>query len=75
MPITTAQIKHNLFQYTKGLPKETLLEIIDFIQFIRQKNLNKTVDNLTVELSRLSKSQTDHLEEEFKDYKQLYPGE
>lgn len=73
--MTTTQIEQKLFQFTKGLPKETLLEILDFIQFIRQKKLNRTADNLSFELSALSKSQTDHLEEEFKDYKQLYPNE
>lgn len=73
--MTTVQLEKTLIEYTKGLPKEALLEILDFIQFVKHKRFKKTVDNLTADLSFLSSSQTDHLEEEFKDYKQLYPSE
>ena len=70
--MTTAQLEKAVLEYTKGLPKETLKEILDFIRFIR---LKKSPDNLSSELSHLNSSQTRHLEEEFKDYKQLYPSE
>jgi len=73
--MTTAQLEKALIKYSKGLPKEALEEILDFIQFIRQKRLKKGDDNLTAELSILSKSQAEHLEKEFEDYKKLYPNE
>lgn len=69
------QLEKELIRYSKGLPEDALQEILDFIQFIRQKRLKKPVDDVTAELSDLSFSQTAHVEEEFKDYKQLYPSE
>jgi len=73
--MTTAQLEKELLRYTKGLPKETLEEVIDFIQFLRLKRINKSSDNVKTELSLLNYSETTHLEEEFKDYKDLYPCE
>lgn len=73
--MTTGELEEELLRYTKGLPKETLQEIIDFVQFVRQKRLRKTADNITAELSLLNSTQITHLEEEFKDYKQRYPSE
>jgi len=70
--MTTRQLEKAVLEYSKGLPKEALKEILDFIQFIRQK---KSPDNVTSELTRLDSSQAIHLEEEFKDYRQLYPSE
>ena len=70
--MTTGQLEKAVLEYTKGLPKEALKEILDFIQFIRQK---KSSDNLTSELTRLNSLQIQHLEEEFQDYRQLYPSE
>ncbi len=68
------QLEKELLRHTKGLPKDVLQEIIDFIQFLRQK---KMIDknNIMVKRTQLSASQTAHLEEEFKDYKQIYPHE
>ena len=37
------------------------------------RKLKKSSDNLTMELSDLDKSGAEHLEEEFKNYKELYP--
>jgi|AntRauTorcE11897_2_1112592.scaffolds.fasta_scaffold03962_4 methionyl-tRNA formyltransferase len=74
--MTTAQLEKKLLKYTEGLSKETLQEIIDFIQFLKQKEIQESADdNITAELSMLSFSQTAHLENEFKDYKDLYPRE
>jgi hypothetical protein len=73
--MSKAQLEEELIRYAKGLPEDALQEILDFIQFLRQKRINKPADNLTAELSSLSASQTAHLEEEFEDYKKLYPRE
>ena len=51
------------------------MEVIDFIQFLREKNKKKDTIDIKKELSELSVSQTQHLEEEFIDYKKLYPSE
>jgi hypothetical protein len=65
---------------TKGLPPQALNEILHFIQFIKEKKLKKPINsefknNLSLELSLLDKSELTHLEEEFKDYKEVYPHE
>jgi hypothetical protein len=73
--MTLAQLEKTLLEYTKGLPKEALQEILDFVQFIRQKNLKQSADSIQTELSALSKSQAIHLEKEFEDYRKLYPLE
>lgn len=74
--MTTAQLEKKLLNYTKGLPKETLQEVIDFIQFLKHKQKKKSADDdLTAELALLNDGQTAHLEKEFEDYKRLYPSE
>lgn len=69
------QLEKELIKYSKGLPEDVLQEILDFIQFVRHKRLKKTDDSITADLSELNLSQTTHVEEEFKDYKQMFPGE
>ena len=73
--MNTTQLENELLRYTKGLSKEALREVIDFVQFLRQKRLKSSSNSLTQDLSIMSAEQTSHLEEEFKDYKKLYPSE
>lgn len=73
--MTTQQLKKKLIKQIKELPKEELKEVIEFIEKIREKGSKKSQDNLTYDLSQLSTSQAAHLEEEFKNYKTLYPRE
>lgn len=72
--MTTSQIQKTLYNYTKGLPKDALQEVLDFVQFIRQRSFKHSGKALK-EKSSLSSSQILHLEEEFKNYKLLYPSE
>ena len=73
--MTTIQFEKTIIENPKDLPKDALQEILDFIKFIRLKIQKEQIDNLNTELSHLNKSQINHLEEELKDYKQLYPIE
>jgi len=66
-------VETQILQNIKNLPADALLEILDFVKFIRIRKLKKSSDNLTTELSNLDKSEAEHLEEEFKNYKELYP--
>ena len=66
----------------KGLPPETLLEIVDFIYFVRKRTLQPDAfaeevhqGLLNAELRRLSRDEEAHLEDEFKDYERRYPRE
>ncbi|MDZ7720464.1 MAG: DUF2281 domain-containing protein [Balneolaceae bacterium] len=72
--MSTTQLEKELIKNTKGLPEDAQQEIVDFAKFIRQKTLKKTQNSVSIELSKLSKSQATHLEEEFTDYKKLFPN-
>lgn len=71
--MNVTQIETQILQKTKGLPAEVLQEILDFVQFVRMRRLKSSSDDLSMELSVLDRSEIEHLEEEFKDYKELYP--
>ena len=65
-----------------GLPQETLLEIVDFIYFVRKRTLQprafaEDIQHvlLQAELRQLSRDEEAHVEDEFKDYDTLYPRE
>ena len=72
--MNTARIEKLIIHNTKGLPVEALLEILDFVQFISVRK-KKSFNNLNYELSLLNKTEISHLEEEFQNYKELYPRE
>ena len=74
------QAEKLILKETKGMPSYALDEILDFIQFIKEKKLKKKrkdtlQNNIHLELSMLNQKELFHLEEEFKDYKELYPRE
>ena len=73
-------IEKLILKETEGLPPHALNEVLDFIKFIKEKKLKQHGDdifnsNLEFELSLLDRKELTHLEEEFKDYKELYPRE
>ena len=72
-------IEKLILEETKGLPPVALNEVLNFILFIKEKKLKKGDDtfksNLESDLSLLDHKEMVHLEEEFKDYKELYPRE
>ena len=62
------------------LPQEALREVADFVYFLRQKAKNPKAFTeehyqalIEEDLADLSQTELEHLEEEFKDYEQLYP--
>ena len=73
--MSSAQIQDLIIQNSKGLPEEILQEILDFIQFLKLKKSVVNKDSIKSSLSNLSNSETKHLEDEFADYKLLYPIE
>ncbi|MBN1639508.1 MAG: hypothetical protein JW866_11100 [Ignavibacteriales bacterium] len=78
--MTKVLLEKMIIEETKGLPFQTLNEILDFIQFIKAKKIkNRVADSLendiTIELSELNTVSLMHLEEEFSNYKELYPHE
>ncbi|MBU6157422.1 MAG: hypothetical protein KGP35_00190 [Bacteroidetes bacterium] len=73
--MNTAQLEKKLLEHTKNLSKEALREVIDFVRFLQHKMARQSSDYINIETSSLNKSQIVHLEEEFEDYKKLYPRE
>jgi hypothetical protein len=72
-------IEKLILKETKGLPPFALNEVLDFILFIKEKKCKKKnysfSSDLESELSLLDHKEMIHLEEEFKDYKELFPRE
>ena len=73
--MNTSQIENQIMQNSKGLPVDILQEILDFIQFLKFKNAGIISDSIQNNLSELDSSGISHLEEEFIDYKIVYPHE
>ena len=79
----TEQIYQQLIaQGIRGLPAETLAEIVDFIYFLRKRAQQPSIFAeelrsalLGEELKQLSRDGEAHLEQEFADYEQRYPRE
>ncbi len=55
-----------IIQGIKDLPEQYLSEVADFVLFLRQKSLNSY--DFKEELSLMTQSEIQHLEEEFKDF-------
>lgn len=69
-----------IIEETKDLSFETMNEILDFIQFVKEKKhknfIKKSFEkNINYDLNELNKVSLIHLEEEFSNYKELYPYE
>ena len=62
-----------ILQGIKGLPSDSLAEIADFVEFVRSRSSGPR--RIGRDLSRLSRDQEAHLEEEFAGYDKLYPRE
>lgn len=65
---------------TKNLSVDILIEILDFVQFLKAKRLgsqrNKSLKmRVKDELSGLNAMSLVHLEEEFADYREQFPHE
>lgn len=78
--MSKTSIEKIIVDETKGLSNEALSEILDFIRFIKYKNLNRDSKNefeknINQNLSKLSQASLVHLENEFENYKELYPHE
>ncbi len=68
--MTTTDLHRQIVSETTGLSADLLSEIVDFVQFLKRKKTN----HLSVESrSDFSQKETQHLEDEFADYKSLYP--
>ena len=72
------KLEQQILNEAQGLPKQALDEILDFVQFVKKKFEGKAktktpANNLSAELSELDEKEWAHVEEETKNYKELYP--
>lgn len=75
-----SQIERLILKETENLPQNILNEILDFILFIKHRRLKNTENNLVEDdlnndLHILDNKELLHLEEEIRNYKELYPHE
>jgi len=78
--MSKALLEKMIVEETKGLSLEALAEILDFVQFIKTKKLKHLAEksfekNINIKLTELNKMSLLHLEEEFDNYKEIYPHE
>jgi hypothetical protein len=78
--MTTQTYQKLINEGIKGLPPDTLAEIVNFIYFLRNRMLHpKEFEEelqstlLNTELHQLSYEEEVHLEKEFENYDKLYP--
>jgi len=76
--MSKAELEKLILEETKELSTDILMEVLDFIQFIKAKKYNRTrrksfEKKLVKELTDLNNISLAHLEEEFANYKELYP--
>ena len=74
------ELEKMIIEETRELTKETLKEVLGFIKSKKTKKpqeiIKKSFDRKLVnELTGLNQNSLAHLEEEFEDYKELYPCE
>lgn len=83
METTQTQIYRQLiYEGLNGLSPEALVEIVDFVFFVRKRTLqpNDLEEDLQAallnkELHDLSRAEEQHMDKEFEDYDKLYPRE
>jgi hypothetical protein len=61
-----------ILKETKHFPDDLLKEVLDFVLFLKNKNESPSSEHKV--LSALQEEELFHLEEEFKNYKDLYPN-
>lgn len=78
--MSKAELEKLILEETKELSIDILIEVLDFIQFMKAKKYKRTgrksfENKLVKELTDLDNISLAHLEEEFANYKELYPRE
>ena len=75
-------IEKLIIQESKGLPSKALSEILHFTRSLKNKRMKKKAKstkkseiNVKQQLQKMNSFELIHLEEEFKNYKKLFPIE
>lgn len=73
--MAVTQFQQQILETTKGLPDELMREVIDFIEFLKQKKATYSNKRISIELSASNSFEEQHLMEEFADYNAEFPKE
>jgi len=69
-------LEKDLLRYAGLLPRKALKELVAFAKLLSIQSSTKGKENsIRYELNQLDAKETMHLEEEFEDYRKLYPHE
>jgi hypothetical protein len=68
-----SELQNEIVKATEELPESLVKEILDFAEFLLNKQTKSSNDQIKLELDTLSQLEISHLEEEFIDYKLTYP--
>lgn len=69
-----ALIRH-IQQTVKKLPEDKMCEVADFADYLLHKASARQESDVSRRLSELDQASLNHLEDEFRDYRKLYPHE
>jgi hypothetical protein len=69
------KIPEIILEETKNLPEDLLREVLDFILFLKNKTNISSSNTPQSALYKMQQDELTHLEEEFENYKTLYPNE
>jgi hypothetical protein len=70
-----SKIPSIILEETKHLSDDLLKEVLDFILFLKNKSRQTQTETQSQVLSTMQQNELTHLEEEFENYKSLYPNE
>ena len=71
--MSKTELQKEIVKTTEELPEALVKEILDFAEFLLNKQSQISTENLSADLITMSKSEVSHLESEFENYKTLYP--
>jgi hypothetical protein len=70
-----AAIIKRIQQTVKKLPEDKMHEVVDFADYLLHKTSAVQESNVSQSLSELDQASLNHLEDELRDYRKLYPHE
>jgi hypothetical protein len=70
-----AAIIKRIQQTVKKLPEEKMHEVADFADYLLHKASSGQAEDVNKSLSELDQASLNHLEDELRDYRKLYPHE
>ena len=73
--MTNSKIPDIILEETKHLSDDLLKEVLDFILFLKNKSRQSQTEIQSQALSSMQQNELTHLEDEFENYKLLYPNE